>query len=197
MCLQSLQSSSRSRLSGAQAAGRQPCGRRGEGRGAQWHDPTQPGRNPCWKHRAQRKTTGFAKLHQLEKGVGCQAALFLGVTFSDVWQDARHKSMGHDAGKANIARPHLPAGLSILRSCPAGGQRTGNTADNEGSGRQHPQHPSGAAAPPRRPSAPGIGTTAPAPAPTACNQKFRAREWFFPELCTLPTAFSRQEKRNP
>lgn len=57
--------------------------------------------------------------------------------------------------------------------------------------------PGGCFTSPRTPWPWGSGRQSPAPAPGGCNQKFGAREWFFPELCTLPTAFSRREKWNP
>lgn len=92
------------------------------------HAPGTPVRSPVWKHRAQLQITGLVELHRLEKGVSRQAALFLGVTLRDAWQAARCKSMGHEAGKADVTCPLLPACFPSSALARAGGQRTRSAA---------------------------------------------------------------------
>lgn len=106
-------------------------GRRSKKVTPQWHDPGKPVQNPFWKPRAQLNITGFAQKHRLEKGVSCQAALFLGVTLCDVWQAARCESMGYGAGKTNTTCPLGPACLPSLTRVRAEGQRTWSTAGTD------------------------------------------------------------------
>lgn len=167
----------------------------------QGHQPLKPVQNPFWEHGAQLKFTGFAKQHQLEKGVNCQVALFLGVTLRDAWQAARCKSMGHKAGKTNIMCPLFPACFPSFTLAWAGGQRTG---DRAAAGTDHDKVLTtgtgsflDAVLLPHGPSTPkNLGNSPQLLHQEAATKNSEHGNDFSQSFCTLPTAFSRK-KINP